>query len=92
MRIIKEEIDLAVKTRTRPSAPGFGWGEVEEEYTEVHDELGELKGRVEFNVATKRWDAYDTEGNKMCHKTESGWAFWKTKDEAIEAVKQGERC
>lgn len=90
--IIKEEVTLALKKRSRPSAPGFGWGDIEEEYFEVRDDDGETRGRVEFDVSTKRWNAYDAEGNKLCYKTEKGWAFWKTKEEAVEAVLKGEEC
>jgi len=93
-QIIKEEIKTVLKTRTRPSAPGFGWDDIKEEYFEVHDQNGDLKGRAEYSLSTKSWNAYDTEGTKLCYQPEEGmpWGTWKSKEEAVEAVLLGEKC
>ena len=93
-QLIREEIKVVLKTRTRPSTPGFGWGDIEEEYFEVHDESGDLKGRVEYDISTKRWIAFDTEGSKVCYQPEKGkpWGMWKSKKEAIQTVLHGEKC
>lgn len=93
-QFIKEEIKVALKTRKRPSAPIFGWGDIEEEYFEVHDESGDLKGRVEYDISMKRWVAFDTEKGKVCYQPEKGkpWGMWKSKKEAIQAILHGEKC